>query len=616
LGDINTLRNSSSNATDKANALSSYLTTLTNSNISSTSNNTLSVGEINGIFGNLTNQNYKIANNNSVIILTQPGGNLTNKTIIGAAFQSANGGLIVQNLNKVNVTNSIVTVAGIVALESLSHTLSFNMLLVNDPTSFQNVDNSSERVLVSSMVFATMNRNLTDNLTMKIQLYFQVLKPPQQTGNNIYMCAFYDTNSLQWNSSGCGTPSYNSIFNRYECSCNHLTSFALIWLPQSTINGPVVLDAQDQASIAFQLISIACFLGIVIHGFVIRIINPKESTESKNLLPLISCGITMILFVFYIALGLTVYSRYSQVNPSIQNSSNQQGLKELNPIAGRRRRDLTSQTGSSSDACLPNEHALMYIVYFFIIFMFCSKTSVGYYNYNYFVELFPPPPLKRLFIAISLSALIGVIWMAFAAGFDSNPSNAITHIVEGKLCWFTVSVIHYFLTIPIVIFLVVNLILFILVAKHIISHAEIAQTDYEKYKRRKKCVIVLLSSCVTQGLGWIFGPLILIANPTGAEALAWLFVIFNGLEGVWAILLYLIVRKEKMDRNLRDRNDDYLPQENIEMHQPQDQIDDERHEIRTQKLKSLRSDSPRNSFTDIAAAKPHRRSHLGDNDDR
>jgi hypothetical protein len=441
------------------------------------------------------------------------------------------------------------------------------------------------------MVFATMNRTLTDNLTMTIQLYFQVLNPSQPTGNQIYMCAFYDTNSLQWNSSGCGTPSFNSIFNRYECSCNHLTSFALIWLPQSSIiNGSVVLDAQDKASIAFQIISILCFLGIVIHSVVVRIINPQESTQPRNLLPLISFGITMILFVFYIALGLTVYTRYSQLNPSIQNSPN--------------------------DSCLPNEHALMYIVYFFIIFMFCSKTSVGYYNYIYFVQLFPPPSVQRLFIAIGLSALIGVIWMAFAAGFDSNPSNAISHIAGGKLCWFTVSVINYFLTIPIVIFLVVNLILFILVAKHIISHAENAQTDPEKYKRRKQCVIVLLSSCVTQGLGWIFGPLIIVANPTAADALAWLFVIFNGLEGFWAILLYLIVRKEKMDRNIRDRRENYLEFEDIEMHKPQNPVDDERHEIRTQKLKSLRSDSPRNSFTDLAGVKPYRRSHLGDNDDR
>jgi hypothetical protein len=52
------------------------------------------------------------------------------------------------------------------------------------------------------------------------------------------------------------------------------------------------------------------------------------------------------------------------------------------------------------------------------------------------------------------------------------------------------------------------------------------------------------------------------------------------------------------------------------MHKPQNPVDDERHEIRTQKLKSLRSDSPRNSFTDLAGVKPYRRSHLGDNDDR
>jgi hypothetical protein len=513
-------------------------------------------------------------------------------TVLGASFTRGIGGEVIDDRNSENIKNSRkLSAAAIISTESLVDVESLNMLIIDNHSAYINLDNSTNKTLVSSIIVASVQRNNQSSGRMNISLFFQNLLKPELDVNENYVCSFYNINTSTWNDSSCTKPQYNRQSNRYECSCNHLTSFALIWLPQSSIiNGSVVLDAQDKASIAFQIISILCFLGIVIHSVVVRIINPQESTQPRNLLPLISFGITMILFVFYIALGLTVYTRYSQLNPSIQNSPN--------------------------DSCLPNEHALMYIVYFFIIFMFCSKTSVGYYNYIYFVQLFPPPSVQRLFIAIGLSALIGVIWMAFAAGFDSNPSNAISHIAGGKLCWFTVSVINYFLTIPIVIFLVVNLILFILVAKHIISHAENAQTDPEKYKRRKQCVIVLLSSCVTQGLGWIFGPLIIVANPTAADALAWLFVIFNGLEGFWAILLYLIVRKEKMDRNIRDRRENYLEFEDIEMHKPQNPVDDERHEIRTQKLKSLRSDSPRNSFTDLAGVKPYRRSHLGDNDDR
>jgi hypothetical protein len=62
----------------------------------------------------------------------------------------------------------------------------------------------------------------------------------------------------------------------------------------------------------------------------------------------------------------------------------------------------------------------------------------------------------------------------------------------------------------------------------------------------KRCIIVLLSSCLTHGIGWLFGPFLTFANPTPGEVLGWLFVIFNGLEGVWAIILYMIIRSGNM----------------------------------------------------------------------
>jgi hypothetical protein len=67
----------------------------------------------------------------------------------------------------------------------------------------------------------------------------------------------------------------------------------------------------------------------------------------------------------------------------------------------------------------------------------------------------------------------------------------------------------------------------------------------------RRCVLVLLSSCVAQGIGWLFGPFISFVNPTGADILGWLFVIFNGLEGVWTILLYIIILCQRMDEPKR-----------------------------------------------------------------
>jgi hypothetical protein len=103
------------------------------------------------------------------------------------------------------------------------------------------------------------------------------------------------------------------------------------------------------------------------------------------------------------------------------------------------------------------------------------------------------------------------------------------------------------MTIPISIFLLLNFIIIILVGKRIINHARNATSPHQSYERMKRCILVLLSSCVTQGIGWLFGPFITFINPTAAEVLGWVFIIFNGLEGVWIILLYIIIRSQRID---------------------------------------------------------------------
>ncbi len=551
--------------------------------------------------------------------------------MIGASFEINIGPIVIDTTNRVNVTDSPLSAAGIVNLTGQCNVTTFNMLVINNPTTYQNIDNSTNSTLVSSIVIAKVSQAGYTVKNILINLYLKVLPSSKLTDNGTYLCAFYDTINLQWNTSGCTTPIYNALYKRYECNCNHLTSFALIWLPASSSppdGEPPELDAQDKASIAFQLLSIICFIGIITHGITVRIRNPKQYTQSRHLLPLISCGITMILFIFYIALGLTVFNRFVQSNTNIQTSTQRAPIsndfigKDL-PTELVPRADLPPMNSSTSYIpCLPNEHALMFIVYFLIIFMFCSKTSIGIDNYRRYVQLFPPPSLLMLVIMMIISLFISVIWLAFAAGFNSNPSNEITEIYVDKICWFNHSVIHYFLTIPICLFLGINLVMFIPVVKHNIRHTKIEEDQRLNYMRRKKCIYILLTSCITQGFGWLFGPLILVANPTAAEVLGWFFIIFNGLEGLWAILLYIVVEKEGMNDNARDRDprdrhkiDDEIDLSHIQL---DDRRDSEINVLQNQKmtLGTVKSDSPRNSFADFSETQTHNRAYQANNNDR
>ena len=432
---------------------------------------------------------------------------------MGASFTRGIGGEVVDSSNIDKVTNSNISVAAIVSNQSLTDVTSLNMLIINKPSSFINVDNSSNKKLASPIIMATVRRN--NSLSpMNISLYFRIIRAYRPNVSATYLCSFYDPNTLKWNESGCTVPQYIQQFDRYECSCNHLTSFALIWLPQSSTNSSRTLDAQDIASLVFQSISIISFLAVIIHAIYIRIREPIMSLNAYNLLPLISCASTTILFIFYIALGMTAYTK-------------------------------TSSTDETN--CFLSSSILMFFVYFLLIFMFCVKTSVGYFNYLRFVCLFPQPSARKLFIMLLISFFISITCVAFAIGFNSNSSFQITQLIPYKLCWFTHDVLYYFLTIPVCLFILINIITIILVAIHIIKHVRNATSSDQLYKRMRQCVLVLLSSSITQGIGWLVGPFISLISPTAGNVLGWFFIIFNGLEGLWSIILYIIIRLQHMD---------------------------------------------------------------------
>ncbi|CAF1217625.1 unnamed protein product [Rotaria sp. Silwood1] len=511
----NTLRSNTTNSTIIADALSLYISSVANSNTSLNSTYTLTPNDIDVSLTKINASNLTINTNDSILVVQKPeqGGTVF---VLGASFSRGIGGQIVNTANKDNITDSNLSSAAIISDSALIGATSLNMLIIDKPTTYETLDNSTNKTLASSVIVVAVKRNSSVSVPTNITLYFQVLNEYKPNTTVDYLCSFYDTINSTWNESGCSIPRYNSEFNRYECSCNHLTSFALIWLPRTPLTS--YLDAQDIGSLVCLSISIVCFLVTIIHASIIRIRDPKMGFRSYDLFPLISSASTTILFIFYIALGLTTYTKTSSINET---------------------------------KCFLSSSVLMFFVYFFLILMFCAKTSVGYFNYLRFVCLFPQPSVRKLFIMLGVSFFVSIAWVAFAAGFNSNSSFHITQLYPYKICWFTRDVIYYFVTIPVCLFLLINIITFILVAHRILNHVRNATSPHQSYERMKRCVLILLSSCATQGIGWLFGPFLTFATPEAGNILGWFFIIFNGLEGLWSIILYIIIRSKHMDEQKR-----------------------------------------------------------------
>ncbi|CAF4636766.1 unnamed protein product, partial [Rotaria sp. Silwood2] len=141
-----------------------------------------------------------------------------------------------------------------------------------------------------------------------------------------------------------------------------------------------------------------------------------------------------------------------------------------------------------------------------------------------------------------------------------------------KFVDFNRSVILYFFTISICTFLVTSTCLIISVTK-------------------------LLTSCVTQGLGWLLDPFISIVGPKAGEVLGLLFVIFNGLEGVWIIMLYIIARKKHMDETMRGKCNG-IPLKKIRARKSKLNVSNTN--SRPSKLHNFKSDLQHNLFADLA----------------
>ena len=545
------MRNSTSTDNELVNALSLYLSSITNLTTPLSASTTFNLGEIDNLAGSLTAPNLTANSSTSIIFSLPPKQNQEdNSIVLGGSFKRDQGGRIVDTVNQGAIIGTNISVAAVFAVNSVLNVTSMRMIIISDSTAYANIDNFTNRTVASSIASAKLRRNNeTISGPLTLNLYFQVLPNLNPQVDADFLCAFFDTTSSRWNDSGCSKPTYNAPYARHECVCNHLSSFALVWLPKTprdpsvAAGTPVELKAVDIASLVFQSLSIACFLGVVIHGIVMRVTQPANFTSPRNLFPLLSCAVTMVLFIFYIALSMTVYTRYH--NPP----TNGTGRGRI--LASRANPETTTRSSSSDDLCLPHENSLAFFTYFLIILMFCIKTGSGYLNYEHFVRLFPPPRSRQLITMFSISFLISAFLVSLAAGLQSNPSNKITNIVEGKICWFTPGVIHYFLTIPTSLFLAANIFMFVLVARRMIRYARNAPnpSEHAQYVRRKRCVILILSSCVTQGLGWLFGLLIVAGGPASADVVGWFFNIFNGLEGLWSIILYILIRREGLDED-------------------------------------------------------------------
>lgn len=244
---------------DLANNLIHYIRSTMNQSLSIPFDFSLTPFEIDNIVGRL-NSTAIINTTNAFLMVVSP--DEENDTIIGLSFQSNAGGQLIRNSNQYEFINSNLSVLAMISPDSLRDVTHLNMLLIDKPDYYHRFTNSTNEILLSAIIVAKIQRNQSSFERMNISLYFtkQWNDDLIETATGYFVCSYYDTNYSRWNESGCTLPVYNAMFSRYECHCNHLTTFALLYrinssssttisTQESTISSSVTTLSQTSTSL-------------------------------------------------------------------------------------------------------------------------------------------------------------------------------------------------------------------------------------------------------------------------------------------------------------------------------------------------------------------------------
>lgn len=419
----------------------------------------------------------------SVAILT-----VRKETLITSFSQRQINQTSYEYFNEISTTNISIAQSSIETLSS-QDIYTFYYL----PSSFFRFASGDANAIIVSPIVGI---HIPKNTSRLIEMIFTDI--PRVSGS--YYCVFWEYN--HWNSSGC-SHSFDPDRNRHICICNHTTSFALIFIPNKTIQQTYI------PSITVGFLSIICFaISIVLSIF-------RQSIAFRHLsITNIFTLVNSIVF-FCLLTGILIH--------------------------GYRTKD------SFDEYCSQSEENLGISTYFFLISTFASKTLLGicYFFTIFFHFIFIRLTMMSTlwlylgFFLVILIALIPTIVMSVLVKQSSN-----LFVQYQGICWLNTSVVFRFVSIPLIVFLGLNALIILGITIRLIRFSFGQKPAKINEKRMMVSLMIWLALCVSLGMAWIFGPFldVLIEDKEQQSSVIrqWIFAMFIGLEGVWVLIVNVV----------------------------------------------------------------------------
>ncbi|XP_032234741.2 adhesion G-protein coupled receptor D1 isoform X2 [Nematostella vectensis] len=324
---------------------------------------------------------------------------------------------------------------------------------------------------------------------IQVSLHFKI----EQTNHSssVPRCSWWDSNSsnVKWSSEGCSVTSYNTTHT--TCTCNHLTSFAVLMQVDQG-------EGSKMSAVHQQALSIITYVGCAL-----------------SLL-----GITLSVIIFTCVTGLRSKRNMIHLNLAINV-----GIVQVIFLAG-------IEATSNLVVC----RIVAAFLHYFCLTSFAWMLVEGVFLYIMVVNVFEShKDHMKVYLGCSYGIPAVIVIISASIAYEGYGTNSI--------CWLSIDggVIYAFVG-PALTCILVNTIILILVIKEIIQVQKKSATgdksNISMIRSGVKSAFVLLPLL---GLTWLFG---VLALGEGAIIMQYLFALSNSLQGFFIFILHCALNSE------------------------------------------------------------------------
>ncbi|KAK3085169.1 hypothetical protein FSP39_025425 [Pinctada imbricata] len=359
-----------------------------------------------------------------------------------------------------------------------------------------------QRVVNSAIFNVRVPGYQVSNLTDPVKFRFQ---PITENGDNASCEFFVDPESMAggWSRAGCHVTSLKK--GEYvECSCNHLTNFALIM---------DVYGVGEKLSVTHRrAMSYISYLGCAL-----------------SLLALLLTLLTYMMFRKLRSNSSSSRGRQKTSNPAkiFINLCCSIAASNIVFLIGEQEYSLQDETGCKIVAALLHFCLLCSISWMSIEGFYMYKALVKVFNTHFSYFLF-----KTCLVGYGVPLLIVII----TAGVNKTSNYGYQ---PGDICWLSTNAFFGAFLAPVCAMLIFNFIVFVLVLRKIMGNSgkKLNKSDKTRTSQRLRRAFTLVSLF---GLTWIFA---VFATDGAGIIFQYLFAISNSLQGFFIFIFNILLNK-------------------------------------------------------------------------